>query len=192
VDALLQVIAEELDYDRPDNSDTAGKLIAAAGNGDQTAAAQLFTLAVRHPGDVRLYTEVLPAMTAEAVSAAVDADPRQAAEVTRAALGHVNDDLSWADAAGVITWLHRITVRAGEIDDLALLEEAAGIVLAWDTAWDQWEPQKQIRNWLGRLRGDQAAAAARALREHGDPRHFTELADDRRADERIRRAARPG
>jgi hypothetical protein len=153
---------------------------------------QLFTLAVRRHGDVRLYTEVLPAMTAEAVSPPVDADPGQAAEVARAALGHIGDpDLRWADAAGIITRLHRIAVRAGETGDLALLEEAVGVVLAWDTAWDQLEPQKQIRHGLARLRGDQAAAAARALREHADARHFTELADDRRADERIRRAARP-
>lgn len=71
-----------------------------------------------------------------------------------------------------------------------LLEESARVVLVWDTAWDQWRPQKQIRQWLARLRGDQAAAASRALREHGDARHFTELADDHRADARIRRAAR--
>jgi hypothetical protein len=30
---------------QPDDSDTAGKLLAATGTGDQTAAAQLFTLA---------------------------------------------------------------------------------------------------------------------------------------------------
>jgi hypothetical protein len=191
VGELLRVIAQELDYDQPDDSDTAGKLLAASRDGEQSAAAQLFALAVRHPGDVRLYTEVLPAMTAEAVSAAVDADPGQAAEVVRAAFGHIRDpDLSWGDAARVVAWNHRIAVRAGEIDDLALLEEAVATVLAWDAAWDQWEPQRQVRDWLARLRGDQAAAAARALREHGDVRHFTELADDHRADERIRRAAR--
>jgi len=43
---------------------------------------------------------------------------------------------------------------------------------------------------VARLRNDQAAAAARALREHGDTRHFSELADDRYADERIRRVVR--
>ena len=64
-------------------------------------------------------------------------------------------------------------------------------MLIWDAAWDQWTPQTKIRRWLTTLRGDQAAAAARAIREHGMARHFAELADDHRADERIRRAVRP-
>src|ERR1019366_4053185 len=73
-----------------------------------------------------------------------------------------------------------------------LLEEAGRAVLTWDAAWDQWTPQRQVNQWLARLRGDQAAAAARALREHHDAaRHFAELADDHRVDERIRRAVRP-
>lgn len=177
---------------RPDDSDTAGKLLAAASDGDETAAAQLFTLAARRPDDIRLYTEVLPAMTPGAVTAAVDADAQQAAQVARSALGHVGDpDLRWADAARIITWLHWIQVRAGEADDLGLLEEATRAVLTWDAAWDQWEPQRMIRRWLAQLRGDQAAAAARALREHGDPAHFAELAGERHVDERIRRAVRP-
>ena len=48
-----------------------------------------------------------------------------------------------------------------------------------------------IRGWMARLRDDKAAAAARALREHGEVTHFAELADDRRVDERIRRAVCP-
>ena len=192
VDALLHLIAQELDYDRPDDTDAAGKLRAVANDGDTAAAARLFTIAARRPGDVRLYAEVLPAMTRDAVAAAVDADPQQAAEVVRAAIGHVHDpDLGWDDAARIITWLHRIQVRASEADDLGLLEEAAGAVLIWDAVWDQWNPQKEIKRWLAQLRGDQAAATARAIREHGVARHFAELADDRRADERIRRAVRP-
>jgi len=72
-----------------------------------------------------------------------------------------------------------------------LLQEAAGAALTWDVVWDQWTPQFQIKSWLAQLTGDQAAAVARALREHADAaRHFAELADDRRADERIRRAVR--
>jgi hypothetical protein len=100
-------------------------------------------------------------------------------------------DLGWDDAARIITWLHQIQVRAGEADNLGLLEEAAGAALIWDAAWDQWTTQGDIRHWLARLRGDQGAAAARAIREHGKASHFADLADDRRADERIRRAVRP-
>src|ERR1019366_1572848 len=60
-----------------------------------------------------------------------------------------------------------------------LLEEAGRAVLTWDAAWDQWTPQRQVNQWLARLRGDQAAAAARALREHHHAaRPFAELADD--------------
>lgn len=192
VDVLLEIIAQELDYDQPDGGDAIGTLLSAANDGDETAAAQLFMLAARRPDDVRLYTEVLPAMNRDAVSVAVNADQQQAAEVVRAALGHVRDpDLGWADAGRVITWLYWIAVRAGETDDLGLLEETASVMLTWDASWNQWTPQRMIRQWLARLRDDQAAAVARALREHGEARHFAELADDRRADERIRRAVRP-
>jgi Protein kinase domain len=191
-DALLTTIEQELDYELPDPADTAGQLLAAASDGDATAAAQLFALAARRPDDVRLYTQVLPAMPCDAVSAAVDADRQQADEVVQAALGHIHDhDLGWDDADRIVTWLHWIAVRASEINDLGLLEQATGAALTWDASWDQWTPQKLIRRWLAGLRNDQAAAAARALREHGNIRHFSELADDRHTDERIRRAVRP-
>lgn len=191
VDALLELIAQQLDYGQPDPADSAGTLLAAASEGDATAAAQLFALAASRPDDARLYTEVLPAMPWDAVCAAVDADHHHADEVVRAALGHVREDLSWGDAARIITWLYWITARAGEDDDLTLLEEALRTTLAWDAYWDQWTPRDLIRRWLGRLRDDHAAAAAQALREYGDVSHFRELADDRNADERIRRAVRP-
>ena len=191
VDALLELIAQQLDYGQPDPTDTAGTLLAAASDGDAAAAAQLFALAASHGDDARLYTEVLPAMPWDAVCAAVDADQHRAGEVVQASLRHVREDLSWDDAARIITWLYWITVRAGEDHDLTLLEEALRATLAWDAYWDQWTPRDLIRRWLGRLRDDYAAAAAQALREHGDVSHFRELADDRRADERIRRAVRP-
>ena len=135
---------------------------------------------------------MLPTMTRDAVAEAVDADPRQAVEVVRAAIGHVHDpDLRRDDAARIITWLHRIQSRAGRGDNLELLEEAAGAALIWDAAWDQGTPQAEIRHWLARLRRDQAAAAARAIREHANASHFAQLADDSSTDERIRRAVRP-
>ena len=118
VDALLELIAQQLDYGQPDPGDTAGTLLAAASEGDATAAAQLSALAASHPDDARLYTEVLPAMPWDAVCAAVDADHHHADEVVQAALGHVREDLSWGDAARIITWLYWITARAGEDDDL--------------------------------------------------------------------------
>lgn len=79
---------------------------------------------------------------------------------------------------------------AGETNDLGLLEEALGAVLSWDAHWDQWTPQRAIRKWLASLRNDQAASAARALRDRGEAAHFSEFAEDRNADERLRRAAR--
>ena len=191
VDQLLAIIAEELDHGLPDPGDTAGQLLAAASAGERAAAMQLFALAARQPDDARLYTEILPAIPRGAVSAAVDADRQQAREVARAALGHVHQyDLDYDDAARVITWLYWIAARAGEINDLGLLEEALRAVLAWDAHWDRWTPQKVIRKWLAGLRNDHAAAAARALRDHGEAAHFSELAEDRSADERLRRAVR--
>jgi Protein kinase domain/Translation initiation factor IF-2, N-terminal region len=188
VDALLEIIDLELNYRRPDGAATAVQL-RAANDGDGRAAAQLFAMAARYPGDVRLYTEMLPAMTRVAVAAAVDADPGQASEVVRAAAHMSRTVLRREDAAQVITRLHWIQERAGEADNLELFEEAASAVLTWDGAWDQREPQRLIRQWLAQLSGDQAAAAAHALRDHAaSARHFAGLADDRLVDERIRRA----
>ena len=193
VDALLEIIREELDYEQSDDSDTAGKLRAAADAGDETAAAQLFGLAARYPDDIRWYTEVLSGLTQEAVRAGVDADTQLAAEIAQAMSSHVRDPgLSFDDAARIITRLHWIQVRAAEVRDLDLLHQAADAVLTWDAGWDQWTPQNQIRSWLARLRGDEAAVVARALRDHQDAaQHFAEVADNRHADERIRRAVRP-
>jgi len=193
VDALLEIIAQELDYQQPDDSDTAGKMRAAADAGDETAAAQLFGLAARYPDDIRLYTEVLSGLAPETVRAGVDADTQLAAEIAQAMTSHVHDPgLSFDDAARIITTLHWIQVRAAEVADLDLLHEAASAVLTWDASWDQWTPQNQIRSWLARLRGDEAAVVARALRDHPDAaRHFAEIAGNRHADERIRRAVRP-
>jgi serine/threonine protein kinase len=188
VDALLKLIIRELDYGQPGGTDTAG-LVRAANEGDQTSAAQLFATAARYPSDKRLYMDVLPGMTRHAVAAAVDADPDQAAEVVRAAAGHVLDpDLRPQDAIRIITWLHWIQVRAGERDELGLLEETISTVFTWDR--NRGQIRKLIMQWLAGLRGDQAAAAASALREHDTSGHFAELADDRHVDARIRHAAR--
>ena len=130
-------------------------------------------------------------MTPDALSAVIAADGQQAADVVRGAIGHIHDpDLSEAEAAKVITWLHCIEVRASEADDLRLLEEAVTAVLTWDASWDQREPQRMIRQWLAGLRGDQAAAVAHGLREYGEVGHFAELADHHSVDARIRRAIR--
>jgi hypothetical protein len=86
----------------------------------------------------------------------------------------------------------RKTGLAGEEADLGLLEEAASSTLAWDAIWDQRIPQMMIGPWLAQLRGDQAAAAARLLRAHPEAaRHFAQIAGNREADDRIRRAVRP-
>jgi serine/threonine protein kinase len=193
VDALVELIHQELDYDQPDDSDPAAQLGFAANDGDIAAALRLFGLALRYPDDLDLYTEVLGRLNRDAVQAAVSGDRQQAAEVVRAMKHHLYDvgRLSFGDADRIITWLHWIEMWAAEADDLDLLRDATEAVLAWDAHWDQGIPQRSIKAWMASLRGDAAAVVAGALREHRDAaQHFEDLWNDRRVDERIRRAVR--
>jgi len=208
VDALLRLIAEELDYKRPDISEISWRLSEAAWDGDESAAAELFALAARYPDDRRLYAETLPAMTHGSVVAAVDAGRHDTLEILgamgdrarSAAFGSGSGSDSGSGPASdadteqserIITWLHWIQARAGEAKDLELLEEATRAVLAWDQEWDRDRPRRQIASWLGLLQGDQAAAVARALREApGSAKHFGDVLDDGQTDERIQRAVR--
>ncbi|BCB74503.1 hypothetical protein GCM10022251_74250 [Phytohabitans flavus] len=87
--------------------------------------------------------------------------------------------------------MHWIQAWAAANGDLDLLEEAAEVLLAWDAHWDRWQPQREIRAWMATLHGEPAAVVARLLRRNPDAaRHFTELNENRRVDERIRRAVR--
>jgi hypothetical protein len=194
IDDFLDVVRHELDFDQPDKSDPAAQLLVAANDGVSGAAASLFGLAMRHPGDLELHTEVLGRLTEDAVHVALAADKRQAAEVVRGMNNHLRNSgqLTFADADRVITWLHWIEVWAAEAHDLDLLRVAADAVLAWDGHWDHWTPQRLIKAWMTSLTGDVAAVIAGALRDHQDAApHFEELANNRRVDERIRRAVRP-
>ncbi|HEY1702380.1 MAG TPA: protein kinase [Trebonia sp.] len=189
VDALLDLVAEELDYEQPDEGHQV-RLSAAANGGDGKAAVDLFALAARQPQSIRLYTEMLPALTREAVVAAVDADPGEAIEIARAMAGRVRDShLAVGDAARIITMLHWIQARAARNDFLSLLEDAARAVFAWDQHWNLPEPRREISAWLPLLSGDHAAAVARELREcPGSARHFGGALNDDRTDDRLRRA----
>ena len=192
VDALLHLIAEELDYKRPDTSEAAARLSAAASDGDAQAAVELFALAARYPDDTLLYTQTLPGMSRDAVIAAVDSTRHDTVELTRAMNARAHDTgLDPDQAARMTTLLHWIQARACDARDLGLLEEVTRAVLAWDEHWNQETPQREIARWLPLQRGDQAAAVARALRETpGSARHFTAVLHDDRADERIQRAIR--
>lgn len=203
VDALLQLVAEELDYKRPDVSKIAWELSEAAWDGDEAAAAELFALAARYPDDLRLYTETLPAMTHGSVLAAVTSARHDTLDILGAmgeraracgpgAGGSASGSgISEEQAERITIWLHWIQAQAGEMKDLELLEEATRAVLAWDEEWDRERPRRQIAGWLLVLQGDQAAAVARALRETPrSARHFVNVLDDGQADERIQRAIR--
>src|SRR5262249_53479938 len=113
-------------------------------------------------------------------------------EIVGAMSTHLRDPyLPFDDAARIITWLHWVQVWAAEADNLDLLQETADAVFAGDAQRDQWTPQKLIKSWMTTLRGDAAAVVARVLRRHpGATRHFSELGDNRRVDERVRRAIR--
>ncbi|GIF01099.1 serine/threonine protein kinase [Paractinoplanes rishiriensis] len=193
VDALLELIRTELDHDQPDSSEPAQQLLTAANDGDDTAASDLFALAARHVHDLAFHSEILSRLDGQAIHAGVASDPARAREIVVALREHLTDSgqLHYTDADRIITFLHHIQVWAAEAEEWDLLQDTAETVLAWDERWDQWTPQKQIRLWMASLSGDAAAVVAGALRrEPGAARHFEEILENRRVDERIRRAVR--
>lgn len=194
VDAFLDLIRMELDHDHPDGSDPAQHLLVAAGQGDDNAASELFSLAVRQDHDLAFYSDVMARLSVHAIRRGAASDPARTTEIVRALHQHLNESsqLNYADAARIITFLHHIQVWAAGSRQLDLLQDTAETLLAWDERWNQWTPQKQIRTWMATLTGEAAGVIAGALRrEPGAARHFEEILEHRGVDERIRRAVRP-
>ncbi|MFC9669860.1 hypothetical protein [Streptomyces sp. NPDC056949] len=99
--------------------------------------------------------------------------------------------VQFGEAAAVVTWLHGICTYAAGQSEWDLLEEAANVMCSWDAARDQWSAHDRIGPWLRSLNGDAAAVMASALRDHAESaQHFSDVADDRNADPRIRQAVR--
>ncbi|HEX9969403.1 MAG TPA: hypothetical protein VGB03_04625, partial [Acidimicrobiales bacterium] len=192
--ALLARVAEELDAPSGDVYSQAEALVATARAGEEAAGVRLFRLCDAHRESFGLHVDLLPRLPEDAIRRAVAAAPDVVRGPVAALAEHLDGE--WGDrnydrAARVVGLLHRIARAAGAHGNLALLDEAADALFAWDSHWDQWGPQADIRTWLGTLSGDVARVVAGALRRHPDARgHFSEVADDFGADVLIRAAVR--
>lgn len=194
--AFLDLVAEELSGPLDDLFVQAAELINEANGGAASAAAELFRLCDRHNGNHALLIDELPKLRDGAIPRAVADQPGAVRAVMVSMADHLDGDwgdrpFKWAD--DVIALLFGVAKAAAAAQEVAVLEEALEALFAWDERWDQRAPQPAIRAWLRGLRGDMAHIAAAALRRHPDAAaHFREVADDGRADVRIRAAVRAG
>jgi hypothetical protein len=171
----------------------AAGLAGAAEAGDQNAVAALLTLAADHEQDYELYLDALIALQPQKAASALSRDLPQAHSIIRALAVHVDGPgtrwVQFSEAARAVIWLHGIAAHAAAHRHWDLLEEAAQAMCTWDAAWDQWSAQNRVGPWLRTLKGDAAAVMAAVLRDHPDSAaHFSSLAQDRTADDRLRHA----
>ncbi|MFI9587828.1 hypothetical protein ACIHCQ_39895 [Streptomyces sp. NPDC052236] len=171
----------------------AHRLLEEANGEDDTAAAQLLTLAADQPGSYELYLDVVTQLSVSTAETVLFANRQQTAAVVRALTGHAVGDRgdwpSWQEADRAVWWLLDVARLAAGEDQWDLLDTAVQGMCDWDGRWDRWKPQSDIKNWMSTLTGHAAAVVASALRAqpHG-ARHLRELADDRRVDMAIRSA----
>ncbi|MDV7220515.1 serine/threonine protein kinase [Streptomyces prunicolor] len=194
VQAFIDLVAREIEAPPVPPviyGETLRDSLNSAGEAARDAPEKLVSLAATHPEDAALYCDVLLRVSPEVLLPALMADPARAVEIVRAMselLGtHRPPERGEVDA--VILWLFAVARHAADAAELHLLEECCNGAFSWDALWDQWRPQDEIRPWLRTLRGDAAASAAGALREHPNcARHFSSMANDVHVDHRIRSA----
>jgi hypothetical protein len=192
---LISLIESEFTEVPVDPIIHATSLIRDANKGSQRAADAFLALLADHPGDYGLYIGELTQFTVSQAGRALERDLPQAHTILRALAEHVDGDgarwVQFGEAATVVSWLYGVASYAASRHHWDLLEDAADVMCIWDAAWNQWHPQKQIRPWLEALRGEAAAAVASVLRQHPESAsHFSELAENRTVDPRIRQAVR--
>ncbi|MET9878608.1 protein kinase [Actinacidiphila glaucinigra] len=193
IPALLQLIEQEHRHYPDDPLEQATDLAASANTGDAGAAGTLLALASDHPDDYDIHVNVLTSLSAQFAAPALLDDPQQATGVLQALASLVDGDeghiVQFHEARTTVIWLHDIAAYAAEQNQWDLLEETARAMCIWDGAWNQWRAQDQIRPWLSSLKGDAAAVLASVLRDHPESaQHFSSLAKNRFADQRLRHA----
>jgi serine/threonine protein kinase len=154
---------------------------------------ELLDLVQQDPANTELCVDLLPQLTRDQLERGIHRHPDRGAAIVEAlrmeAVEWGDRPFRWAD--NVILALLYVASAAAEMDDLNLLEEAVTAMFAWDGSWDQWPPQGPIRHWLRSLRGSAAGVVAQVLLEEpNSARHFSEVANDARADGRVRDAIR--
>ncbi|MFF2375005.1 dsDNA nuclease domain-containing protein [Streptomyces xiamenensis] len=194
VQALLGLIAQEIDTPPVPPVVQAETLRDALNDGAANASDKLVVLAAAHPDDAALYCDVLVKIDPEALMPALLAAPLQAIEIVRAMpeLLGTHRPIERGEVDAVILWLFTVARHAARTGQLHLLEESCNGAFFWDGLWDQWKPQDEIGPWLRSLTGDTAGSVAGVLRDHPDcARHFSSLANEVRVDRRIRSAVSP-
>ncbi|MGV9401717.1 protein kinase domain-containing protein [Streptomyces sp. NPDC003667] len=195
-----QTIAEFLDLvEREASQDLdlpvarAQQLVAAAEEGDTSAASQLLSLAADHGDDYELYLDVLPRLDIDLTAPLLLANTEQALSLIHAITGHVQGDGTgwphWNESKRAIAWLRGIARHAAREEEWDVLEEAARGMCTWDAASNEFDQQIATRDWLRHLHGQAAQILASVLREHpGSARYYYELTGERGVDIAIRSA----
>ncbi|MEU1969381.1 protein kinase [Micromonospora sediminicola] len=191
VDALLALMAQELDAP-PENPASRGEqLLAAHRAGNPTALGQLIVLAARHPDDYDLYLQVLVNVDDGETRSAVTESPSAMREIVQGVPtlhSGTGVTLEYGDVDRLVAWLLIVAYAAEPLSEWDLLEDTADSIFYLDL-WDRWGVQADIRSWLAGRSGHAASVVAAALRRHPEIQsHFDELVADRRVDHRIRDA----
>lgn len=148
---------------------------------------KLFDLAAsQHDAD--LFLDVLPQVTNDDISRAVELDADRARVIIDAFRTINTDwagrDFDWANA--VIIFFLDVAKAAEAVGDMDLFEESVDLLFGWDDEWDRWRAQSHISSWLTALGNEPARVAARLLRSYPQScRHFAESATSRDIDPRI-------
>jgi serine/threonine protein kinase len=187
---LLEVIRVEVESSPPDDWSRLKAIAGDAATGSREASIELLRHSRRHPEDYELHVDLLPKIPHQMWFRLIDEDADAVSSVVDAMVRFQDYDrgsraFSWA--AGVIRCLFDIA-SAAEKGHRRLYESAVEALFAWDAEWDQWSVQKVIVGWMRGLTGESARIVARALRTHGDVRHFAQVDRPRELDSAIRAA----
>ena len=180
---LLQLLAHE--FDETFALDDAENLLALAKQGHHESLMRLWHVAAEHPADDSVILDLLPRLGRSSVGYATKADP----EVVEEVLAMLREHVDGGTRTGYI-WISPIArlilevCRAATIENnLDLMESALVTLFVWDEHWDQWDPQKDVKDWIRTLRGEAAGTVASVLRDYSDTiRHLSELANETRVD----------
>ena len=189
VDALLQLVSDELREPPLDVLATAERMLERYEGGDTAAGRDLLRLIAANPDDYDLYIDVLPRVPSHELTELAEHLPVTALDLVQAMRGHKGGDwgrrsYKWADS--VLGWMVSMVEIADTLSDFDLLGESLDAYLAWEDDWNQFRPQDRMAMWLTRVSGEAARVAASPLRRHPHTSsHLRAQVTDRKVDRRI-------
>ncbi len=149
----------------PQPTEQARSLLKAAHRGEDGAAAALLELAEENEEDSELYLDFVASLRRKQMSGYVGAEPEVAGRIAAAMSLHVREDFhgNFDDMNVPLRFIWDIAALADEDGDFGLLEDAAIALFEAEAYCARYEQRHRTRHWLEGLRGQAAAAVARAL-----------------------------